>query len=52
MVTKRLMWNTIFINFSHPCMVTDVLADGIIGVGVDMLVDVMLGVGIEILSDI
>ena len=46
------MWNMIFINFSHPCMVTDALADGIIGVDVDMLIDVMLGVGMDILSDI
>ena len=33
------MWITIFRSISHPCVVTDVLADVIVDVGVDMLSD-------------
>ena len=28
-----------FIRFSHPCVVTDVLTDVMIGIGIDMLSD-------------
>ena len=31
------MWSAIFSSISHPCVVTDVPADGKLGVSVDML---------------
>ena len=41
-----------FINFSYPCTVTDVLADGISGVCIDILIDVMIGVDMGMVCDI
>ena len=38
-MTNRLMWITMFNRFSHPCGVTDVLVDVMIGVGVDIFSD-------------
>ena len=40
MVTNTLMWRAVFRSFSPPCVVTDVLADLMIGAGVDMLSDI------------
>ena len=37
MVANRLTWITIFSRFSHPCTVTDVLANGMLAVVVVML---------------
>ena len=39
MVTIRLIWRAIFIRFSYPCVVTDVLADVMLELGVDMFPD-------------
>ena len=33
------MWITTFISLLHPCSVTDVLADGVLGVVIDVLSD-------------
>ena len=44
------MWITIFRRFSHPRVVTDILADGTFGVGVELLTGVLSGVGIDVLS--
>ena len=40
MVTNTLIWRAVFRSFSHPCVVIDVLADPMIGAGVDMLSDI------------
>ena len=37
MIVNRLMWRAIFIRFSHPCEVNDVMTNVILGVCVDML---------------
>ena len=40
------MWRAIFTRLSNPCVVTDSLADVMLGVG--MLTDVILGLGMSI----
>ena len=41
-----------FIMIPHPCVVVDVLADGILGLDVDIMSDlIMLGVGFDMMSD-
>ena len=50
MVTNKLMWRAIASSFSHPCEMTDVMVNPMIGVGVDMLPEVMLGVNVDMLS--
>ena len=51
MVTNIMMWRAIFIRFSHPCTVTGVLADGMLGVSVDILSDETIGVDVGMTSD-
>ena len=38
------MWRAIFIRFSHPCEVTDVMTNVILGVCVEMLTNIMMGI--------
>ena len=40
MVTNTLMWSATFRSFSHSCVMNDVLADLMLGAGVDMLSDI------------
>ena len=50
MITNKLMWSAIFTSFSHPCVMSGVLADVIWGVVVNMLSDVMTVAIIDVVS--
>ena len=48
MVTNRVIWITVFIIFSHPCEVNEVLDDVKFGVGVD--VDMLSDIEIVVMA--
>ena len=49
MIRGKLMWSTIFNNFSHPCTVVDVLSEVWTGVFINMLFDeVTIGVRADV----
>ena len=39
MITNKLMWSAIFSSFSHPCVMSGVLADAMLDIGVDLFPD-------------